>query len=371
MATPGPVNRTLLQSYYQNAGDVYDDTKTEGAFGTLADQMDSNYDYVSGMVAGGVLQPYPFGMNRQAIINGNFDVWQRGSSFSNPANQSYTSDRWSVTYDGTIGTFFVSQQGFPLGFTDVPNNPKYYLNWNQTTPGSGSGFRVIRQKIESVRNFAGQKITLSFWARADIARTINVNLRQSFGSGGSPSSFVDTSAGTFNLTTSFRRFTATVTLPSVSGKTLGTNNDDCLEIMIFLPVNTTMIIDIAQFQLNAGDQALPFQPRSVAEELQLCLRYFRQAGSFDTVGRWSNASQVTFFTGISIPMRTAPTISLNTTAPIAEETGVAIRTGSGSTIIAPASSSNGAAYTITGFTGATGGNFGALRGNYINLDSEL
>lgn len=42
MATPGPVNRALLQSYYQNPGDVYLDNMTEGAFNTLADQIDAN-----------------------------------------------------------------------------------------------------------------------------------------------------------------------------------------------------------------------------------------------------------------------------------------------------------------------------------------
>ncbi|MCI3922430.1 SGNH/GDSL hydrolase family protein [Paenibacillus sp. TRM 82003] len=43
MASPGPVNRALLESYYQNSGEVYDDTKTEGALEVLADQIDANY----------------------------------------------------------------------------------------------------------------------------------------------------------------------------------------------------------------------------------------------------------------------------------------------------------------------------------------
>lgn len=40
----GHVNRTVLQSFYQNPGQIYEDTKTEGAFETLAQQIDSNYD---------------------------------------------------------------------------------------------------------------------------------------------------------------------------------------------------------------------------------------------------------------------------------------------------------------------------------------
>lgn len=40
----GHVNRTVLSSYYQNPGDIYDDAKTEGAYEVLAQQIDDNYD---------------------------------------------------------------------------------------------------------------------------------------------------------------------------------------------------------------------------------------------------------------------------------------------------------------------------------------
>lgn len=39
---PGPVNRALLESFYQNPGDIYSDTQTEGAFDVLADTIDDN-----------------------------------------------------------------------------------------------------------------------------------------------------------------------------------------------------------------------------------------------------------------------------------------------------------------------------------------
>jgi len=44
----GHVDRTTLESFYQNAGEVYDDTKTEGALEVLADQIDENWDGVLG-----------------------------------------------------------------------------------------------------------------------------------------------------------------------------------------------------------------------------------------------------------------------------------------------------------------------------------
>lgn len=38
----GPVNQILLQSNYQNPGDIYLDTKTEGAFQVVVDQVNEN-----------------------------------------------------------------------------------------------------------------------------------------------------------------------------------------------------------------------------------------------------------------------------------------------------------------------------------------
>jgi hypothetical protein len=51
-----------------------------------------------------------------------------------------------------------------------------------------SKFSVLNQNIEDVRTFAGQQITVSFWAKADAAKPIAVEFIQKFGFGGSPSS---------------------------------------------------------------------------------------------------------------------------------------------------------------------------------------
>jgi hypothetical protein len=46
--TAGPVNRAELEANYQNPGEIYDDTKTEGAFDVIADQIDDNWaDYAA------------------------------------------------------------------------------------------------------------------------------------------------------------------------------------------------------------------------------------------------------------------------------------------------------------------------------------
>jgi hypothetical protein len=137
--------------------------------------------------------------------------------------------------------------------------------------------------IENAAIFAGQTVTLSFYAKAVSPVVISVRFFRNFGTGGSPSPFEPASnSANFYLTPVWQKFTATLQISSVSGKTFGTNKDDSLMMVFGLPINTTYTIDFAQFQLCAGNVALPFHPRSFAEELALCQRYYEKSYNIDT-----------------------------------------------------------------------------------------
>jgi hypothetical protein len=137
--------------------------------------------------------------------------------------------------------------------------------------------------IENAAIFAGQTVTLSFYAKAVSPVVISVRFFRNFGTGGSPSLLEPASnSASFYLTPVWQKFTATLQISSVSGKTFGTNKDDYLMMVFGFPINSTYTIDFAQVQLNAGDVALPFQPRSFAEELALCQRYFEKSYDIDT-----------------------------------------------------------------------------------------
>ena len=158
---------------------------------------------------------------RNAIINGNFDIWQRGTSFTNPAAfTGYTADRWVPFYDGSGATRTLSRQTFTVGQTDVPGEPTYFLRWNHSVAGSGATYNVLGQNIESVRTFAGQQVTLSFYAKATSTITLAfLGLLQIFGTGGSPSSTVATAASSPpTITTSWAKYTFVFNVPSISGK---------------------------------------------------------------------------------------------------------------------------------------------------------
>lgn len=187
------------------------------------------------------------------IPNGNFLRWTDGTSFSTPASGTQVADGYYVEYDGTIGAFTVSRQDFTLGQTDVLGEPKHFLRWNHTSAGSGSSYRRLRTKLPGgVGRLGGRKAIRSVWLKADSARTVPGKIIQHFGSGGSPSADVEAESVAFSVTTSWQRFTIPDTLPSISGKTLGSGGDDGLILSLDLPVNTTMTIDVAMDQLEPG-----------------------------------------------------------------------------------------------------------------------
>ena len=266
-------------------------------------------------------------MFRNKIINGNFDFWQRGTSQTSSGYGS--ADRWSIGHGTSSKT--ASQQSFANGQTDVPGNPKFYLRHVVTS--SSGGYVVLTQNIEGVETLAGKTVTLSFYAKADSNKNIASAYTRYYGTGGSPSpSTFEDSIGvtTHNLTTSWQKFTTTVSIPSISGKTLGTNGNDYLHLVIWFDSGSTYssrnnslgqqsgTFDIAQVQLEEGSSATPFEHRPPGIELSLCQRYYyrlisEQIFTSFAIGRAFTTTNGTAVVFLPVPMRTSPPV-LNFTA---------------------------------------------------------
>lgn len=219
---------------------------------------------------------------KNKIINGDFDIWQRGTSFT---GVNYTADRWFCANAGTTHT--TTQQTFSLGQSEVPNNPTYYFRTVVSSVAGSSNYFTLQHRIESVKTLSGKTATLSFWAKANASKNMSIEFVQSFGTGGSPSAVVNGIGVTkLALTTSWQKFTVTVNIPSISGKTLGTNSDDHLQVTFWLDAGTTFnsrtntlgqqsgTFDISQVQLEEGSVATSFEERHVSQEYMLCQRYY-------------------------------------------------------------------------------------------------
>jgi hypothetical protein len=224
----------------------------------------------------------PLAGMRNAIINGNFDHWQRGTSFT---GNEYGADRWGHARVGTTHT--ATRQAFTLGQTAVPGEPTYFCRTVVVTSSGASNYAILVQRIEDVRTFAGQQVTISFWAKVDSTKNIAVELVQDFGTGGSPSAQVRAIGTTkVSIGTSWQKVTVTATVPSISGKTLGTNGDSHLALTLWFDAgsnwNTSTdslgqqsgTFEIAQVQVEPGPVDTPFERRPIGVEFSLCERYY-------------------------------------------------------------------------------------------------
>ena len=266
---------------------------------------------------------YAAGKNK--IINGDFNINQRAFS-STTTNNAYGFDRFKLTYSG--GTTTMSAQTFTAGTAPVAGyEGKNFVRLVSASQSGTSDYSACRQSIEDVRNFAGKTVTVSFWAKASTGTpNIGTTLAQNFGSGGSAT--VATSATVQAITTSWARYSFTISVPSISGKTIGTN-DTSLDNWIFISCGSTIsgsgyaavgiqnvTIDIWGVQVEAGSTATPFQTATgtIQGELAACQRYyyrFAATGSNQYFGSAYARSSTNAFALIKQPvtMRTAPSLS--------------------------------------------------------------
>ena len=228
----------------------------------------------------------PIGGGRNRVINGAFDVWQRGGG-PHTSNAIYASDMWMMNVVGSSNT--VTRQTFTPGNPIPGYEPRYWLRAVVASVAGAGNFASVKTVIEGARTLAGQQVTVSFWAKADAVKSVAIEFQQSFGTGGSPSADVS-SIGSQKvlLSTAWARYIATVTLPSISGKTFGTDGNDRVEFRFWLDAGSNFnarsaslgqqsgTFDIWGVQIEAGGAATPFEHRPVGEELPRCERYFQR-----------------------------------------------------------------------------------------------
>jgi hypothetical protein len=225
-----------------------------------------------------------FYAGKNKIINGDFGVWQRGTSFAMAGSGIYTADRWNVAYSGATGAT-VSQYVMTPGEL---NSFTFGYSLPGTLTDAVNGFILFRQPIENVRTLANQTATVSFWAKGSATGTIGIRLLQAFGTGGSPSADLGLTPQTQAITTTWTRYSLTFSIPSITSKTLGTNPDSKLFVNFDKNIGTgnsigygtnpnfTGTLSITGIQIEQGSTATAFQTATgtIQGELAACQRYY-------------------------------------------------------------------------------------------------
>jgi hypothetical protein len=236
---------------------------------------------------------------RNIVLNGGFNVWQRGNGAF--TTTGFSADRWNLFYSpGTGFTRSVTREAesIPgLGYTN-------YLRLTTSAVGSGNESNIFQQKIESVYTLNQKTVTLSMYVKNGSAtpQPVFMELRQNFGGGGSSTVYVGaTPLQTVTQAEGWVRHTGTLTLPSVSGKAINTGNDH-LDLWIQVPSNgvSGQNISIAGVQIEEGTIATPFEQRPISAELLMCQRYYYRITAGNTYGYFASGVTHTTTNGVMI-----------------------------------------------------------------------
>ena len=250
------------------------------------------------------------------VLNSALQNWQRGTSFTSVANTAYTADRWCAFTNAITGRD-VSRQ--VTGDTTNLPNIQYALRMGRASANTNTTNLFIGQSFESVNSipFAGKTITLSYYARAGAnysSASSLFNVYMGYGTGTDQNIFAgytgQTSTGATNgtLTTTWQRFTTTVSIASTATE-LGF-------YFGYTPVGTAGAADyfeITGVQIDIGSVALPFRTyaATIQGELAACQRYyFRTTGALTYLGSGGIAGTTTqCYVQVKHPttMRVSPT----------------------------------------------------------------
>jgi len=215
-----------------------------------------------------------FAAGKNKILNGDFAISQRGTSFTYAAS-GRTLDRWDYGVASAVPSGTITQETFTPGAAPVAGYEGRNFFRSNVTATNGCTLLQHSTAIEDVRTLAGQTATLSFWIRASAATVLgSITFQQYFGVGGSSTVSLSGTPSDTAVTSSFVRKSVTVSFPSISGKTIGTGS--ALSIAWNFPI-VVSTFDIWGLQLEAGSVATPFTTasgNSPQAELALCQRYY-------------------------------------------------------------------------------------------------
>lgn len=212
---------------------------------------------------------------RNRLINGKFDYWDDGIVVATPGTGTYVAPQWRVRFIGSQGTQAISRQAVTLGVAGFDVEPKYVIRWDQNVASAAAATLMLLQPIEGVRNFSGKTVTVSFWAKNNSGgQIVNVLCEQEFGTGGSPSAAVQTAATAFTLSSVFKKYQAKFAIASISGKTIGSNNNDSFNVIFKFTDAVTHQNDITLVQCEESPIATPFEFVSLAQTRRDCDRFY-------------------------------------------------------------------------------------------------
>ena len=272
------------------------------------------------------------------IINGAMQVWQRGTTIDTITNGAYLCDRWKVIHVGTDGNVDVDRS------TDVPSGQGFGYSQKISMDASETSLDADDQ-VTIQQRFEGQdlqqllkgassakSLTLSFWVKSSVASTYTVLLKDHDNSRIIGRTYTISSANTWE--------NKTITFAGDTTGALDNDNNRSLDLHFYLDagstytggifatswasdVYNTRVSDttgwlestspewyITGVQLEVGEQATPFEHRSIGNELASCKRYYVKDASV-IVRNQEGTGQFFQWMEFPVEMRAAATVTVS------------------------------------------------------------
>lgn len=305
--------------------------------------------------------------NKNMLLNGAFDVWQRGTSIGTSASFAYIADRWYCGSSG--GSRLFTRQTGPTGFT-------YCIRAQRTAADANTTAVIVMQHLESINSLQakGQQVTLSFYARAganfsSASNLLSAYIRTGTGTDQKATSYTGSADTTTNvtLTTSWKLFTLT-----------GTLSASLNELAVFFQYNPVGAAGAADYyevsgvQLEISPVASSFDFVPFEQTYQRCLRYYQKSFTYSAVPAqaygnagslgWNNsvAGAVATYspsTHFKTPMRITPAVTFyNPIVANAFAYNLDTGTSATATVVSGLTSSDTLHVSLTGLAGWGVGN---------------
>ena len=279
--------------------------------------------------------------NRNLLINGNMDVYQRGTATLTGNTGGYALDRWQFYQYGGGHATITQDTEVPTG-EGFLNSLKIDVTQVEGSMSAGDLY-ILRQRVEGQNcqrirkgTSSAKKLTLQFWVRSPKTGTHTVQIYDENNTRHVSGAYTISSADTWQYVT--HTFAADTTgafaddnepalqlqfwLGSGStyaggsslGTTWGTTANERAVGQVNCMDNTSNNFYITGIQLECGEVATPFEHISFMENLQKCYRYHKSmdVGASTRMHATALADTTTrarFVIHHNPEMRTTPTVS--------------------------------------------------------------
>ena len=260
---------------------------------------------------------------KNRLINGDYSVAQRGTSFASGANNNdtYNLDRWYVLSDGNDAVDITQDT------TTVPTNQLTAIALDVETANKKFGIAQIIEQVNCI-GLIGNTVNLSFKAKVSsttkldnvkcaivawsgTANTVTSDIISAWGAEDTNPTLIadatyENTPANLGVTTSYATYSVSAAIDTASTKNI--------IVFIWSDVTDTTAGDflyITDVQLEVGSVATPFERRPFGTELSLCQRYYQQSGSISGFFTNTTGTGRGVLVG-SVPMRAQPTLSTAT-----------------------------------------------------------